>query len=130
MSTFDFIPYIGLVTKADAKSKFSFYEYDTYSRLSVIKDQDNDVLNQYRYGNRNLASCPLFISNGITKTVYPKCPTNYVAQAVSLSILEGENYSIVSPADADNKADSVALFQLEDIMLLHKRRLIKWQLMI
>lgn len=55
MQSFTYKPFIGVATKTDPNQRITFYEYDTSNRLSLIRDQDNNVIKtlDYHYQQQN-----------------------------------------------------------------------------
>jgi YD repeat-containing protein len=49
MTTYTHEPLIGLTSQCDAQNKITYYEYDAYSRLLLIRDQDRNILKTFEY---------------------------------------------------------------------------------
>lgn len=49
MSTYTYLPLTGMQTQCDANNRISYYEYDGFGRLVLIKDQDKNVLKKICY---------------------------------------------------------------------------------
>ena len=49
MATYAYTPLIGINTQCDANNRLSFYEYDSFGRLTVIRDQNSNILKKYEY---------------------------------------------------------------------------------
>ncbi|GAA3921347.1 hypothetical protein GO495_01200 [Chitinophaga oryziterrae] len=49
MTTYTWNPLIGLTHQCDAKSQITYYEYDDFGRLKLIRDQNRMILKQYDY---------------------------------------------------------------------------------
>ncbi|MEJ5996008.1 hypothetical protein WG904_16390 [Pedobacter sp. Du54] len=49
MTTSTYNPLVGISSKTDAKGMTTYYEYDEHKRLSVIKDQNGNILKTYTY---------------------------------------------------------------------------------
>jgi hypothetical protein len=49
MTSYTYAPLIGMTTQCDANNRISYYEYDAFNRLSLIRDQDNNILKKFCY---------------------------------------------------------------------------------
>jgi YD repeat-containing protein len=52
MTTYTYEPLLGVTSMTDANNVTAHYEYDTFGRLSCIRDQDNNILECYDYQYR------------------------------------------------------------------------------
>jgi hypothetical protein len=53
MSTYTYLPSIGLLSETDANQLSKFYTYDTMGRLQMIRDDRGQILQTYQYGYKN-----------------------------------------------------------------------------
>lgn len=53
MNTYTFNPMIGMTSSSDAQGRITYYEYDEFGRLKLIKDEDGKILKrmEYKYGS-------------------------------------------------------------------------------
>lgn len=49
VTTYTYKPLVGVATMTDVNNKTSYYEYDAYGRLVVVKDQDGNIIKTYDY---------------------------------------------------------------------------------
>ena len=117
VNTYTYIPLVGVSSMTDAKGISTYYEYDSYDRLMLVKDQHLNVLQKYCYGYKGQqVDCendnPYGVSyksiarNGsFTKN---NCASGGIGSIVPFSQAAGIVTSIVSQADADAKG--LALF--------------------
>lgn len=49
MTTYTYDPLVGVTSSNDPNNVITYYEYDNFQRLKVIKDQEGNVLKKYRY---------------------------------------------------------------------------------
>jgi YD repeat-containing protein len=49
MTTYTHSPLSGITSQTDPKGNISYFEYDTFGRLKLIKDQNGKILKQYDY---------------------------------------------------------------------------------
>lgn len=47
--TYTYISMVGISSETDAAGRTSYYEYDSFNRLKLIKDQDGKILKQFDY---------------------------------------------------------------------------------
>jgi len=50
VSTYTYYPSVGLATMTDARNVSTYYKYDTFNRLYLVKNNDDKVINYYKYG--------------------------------------------------------------------------------
>lgn len=53
MTTYSYLPGIGMTSMTDTNNKSSFYLYDSFGRLNLIKDDKGNVLKKYTYHYKN-----------------------------------------------------------------------------
>jgi hypothetical protein len=49
MMTYTHVPLLGMASKTDANNHFTYYEYDSFGRLFLVRDEDKNILNRYDY---------------------------------------------------------------------------------
>jgi len=49
MNTYTYDPLIGMTSETDENGKTIYYEYDSFGRLQYIKDQDLNIIQEYKY---------------------------------------------------------------------------------
>lgn len=49
MSTLTYTPLVGISSQCDANNRISYYEYDAFNRLTMIRDQDNNIIKRICY---------------------------------------------------------------------------------
>ncbi len=49
MNTYTYTPVIGISTQCDPANKINYYEYDSFGRLLLIRDQDRNVVKTFEY---------------------------------------------------------------------------------
>jgi len=53
VSTYSYLPLVGMLQSTDTKGQSTYYSYDKYGRLKHIKDNNQDYLNEYKYHYAN-----------------------------------------------------------------------------
>ncbi|MGN8055099.1 hypothetical protein ACTJKN_02425 [Pedobacter sp. 22163] len=68
ITTRTFIPSVGIASLTDMKNMTTFYEYDSLQRLSVIKNQNSDIIKTFTY-NYGQDSAPEWTDTGVKTCV-------------------------------------------------------------
>ncbi|KAA2238601.1 hypothetical protein F0L74_20470 [Chitinophaga agrisoli] len=53
VSTYTYSPLLGVTSQTDPKAQTSYFEYDGFGRLKLVKDKDGKILKQYDYQYQN-----------------------------------------------------------------------------
>ena len=60
VTSFTYKPLIGISSQSDANNITTYYEYDAFGRLSIIRDKDNNILKKICYNYSGQAeTCPI-----------------------------------------------------------------------
>ncbi|HMO62551.1 MAG TPA: hypothetical protein PKC39_15560 [Ferruginibacter sp.] len=49
MTTFTYKPFTGLTSQCDMNNRITYFEYDSLSRLMMVKDEDGNILKKFEY---------------------------------------------------------------------------------
>lgn len=104
MATYTYKPFAGLSSATNENNKSTYYDYDAYSRLQLIRDNDRNILKQFNYNFVN----PSFFSEEMT-TEFTKndCDISlYLGSKVNYTVPVGSYTSNVSVQDANTKRDA------------------------
>ncbi len=103
VQTYTYRPLIGVSSETDATGRITYYEYDTYGRLKVIRGNDNNILRQFDYQYQTTIE-PLYV-NTIRNQSFTRnnCTVGH-GSTVTYTVPAGRYSSTVSQADADQKA--------------------------
>jgi YD repeat-containing protein len=53
VTTFTYAPMLGMTSMTDPAGRTSYYEYDTFGRLKLVRDQNNYIIKKYDYKMNN-----------------------------------------------------------------------------
>jgi YD repeat-containing protein len=109
MTTYTLQPLLGLTSKCDPANRITYYEYDFEGRLSVIRDQDKNILKKFCYNYAGMPEdCPTEVVYGSTaqSKIFTRqnCPTGYTPGTVTYTVPAGAYTSTISQQIADDKA--------------------------
>lgn len=113
VTTYTYNPLVGVTSITDTKGLISYYEYDWYGRLKLVKDQDQNVLEKYCYNYKGQyidcnddASTNLTLYKSAAKSgsfTKSNCPAGMSGLPVVFYQEAGAAASTISQQDADNK---------------------------
>jgi YD repeat-containing protein len=49
MTTYTYNPLVGITSQCDPRNRITYYDYDSYSRLKDIKDNDGNIIKAYDF---------------------------------------------------------------------------------
>lgn len=110
---FTYAPLVGMTSQTDERGQPTYYGYDDIGRLSVIKDQDSQILRSFAYNMKNaaFAGTDLVVYKSAALSLpYTKsdCPSGKEGTTVRYEIPAGMFVSTVSAADAQQQAEAAA----------------------
>jgi YD repeat-containing protein len=114
MTTYTYNAFGGLTSQCDINNRISYYEYDGLHRLSLIRDQNKNIIKQFCYNYAGQpTNCDGNIFYNVAKSqVFTKkecSPTYYNGSSITYNVNASKYYSFISQADADQKAlDDIA----------------------
>ncbi|PZR28665.1 MAG: hypothetical protein DI535_05880 [Citrobacter freundii] len=74
MVTYTYEPLIGMLSQADIKNQYSYYEYDGIGRLVLTRDENKNVLKKFCYNyNGQPEACPYIASSQWQATGLTRC---------------------------------------------------------
>jgi YD repeat-containing protein len=106
MSTYTYTPLVGITSQCDANNRITYYEYDEYQRLIVVRDLDRNVIRKFCYNYAgNAESCNVFYNEPVSLTfTRSNCPYGQAGGQVTYLIPAGTYVSTADQTDANNKA--------------------------
>lgn len=109
ITTYTHKPLIGVSTITDPKGDVTYYNYDTFNRLQSIIDKQGNILQKFCYNYKNQQTNCDDVFKSIAKSgsfTRNNCPSGYSGSLVTYNVAAGIYESVVSQADADNKAQA------------------------
>jgi hypothetical protein len=109
MTTYTYDPLIGMTSQCDANNVVSYYEYDAFSRLSLVRDLDRNIIKKICY---NYAGQPQDCSGAFLNVVKSaqftrnNCAVGYIGEQVAYTVHPGTYFSATSQAHADQMAEA------------------------
>jgi YD repeat-containing protein len=110
MVTYTYNPLIGITSQCDADNHITYYYYDEVSRLTLIRDQDKNIIKKIRYNrydhpesNGNLIFYNSQQSQAFTRN---NCAANYAGSSVTYTVNYGSYTSSASQTQADSLASA------------------------
>lgn len=106
MTSYCYDPLIGLNTQCDANNRISYYEYDAYNRLALIRDLDKKIIKKVSYNYTGQTANDNFYQNVVKSGVFTRnnCTPGNSGSQVTYSVPANIYSSAVSQPDADQKA--------------------------
>lgn len=102
MKTYAYAPLIGITSSCDANNRLTYFEYDNFNRLILVRDQNRNILKKicYNYAGQ-VENCNTFYnsvqSGSITKN---NCTSCLVGATVTYTV-PAKTYSGSSQSEAD-----------------------------
>ncbi|TYR36318.1 RHS repeat protein [Sphingobacterium phlebotomi] len=110
MFTATYIPLVGMTSKSDPRGITEYYEYDSFGRLSTVKDFEGNILKTYCYNYAGQqVDCytdPIVYKNVPKSQIFQKnnCTAGLIGSNVTYTVPAEVYTSIISQADADQQA--------------------------
>jgi hypothetical protein len=111
MTTYTYEPLVGMTSQCDANNRISYYEYDAFNRLVIIKDQDKNVIKKicYNYAGQ-VENCQTAVAyyNVLASQTFTRnnCTACQTGSQVTYTVQAGTYSSTVSQAAADQLAQN------------------------
>jgi hypothetical protein len=111
MTTFSYDPLVGMTSQVDPANRITYFEYDMFQRLSIVRDEQRQIMKTYcyQYGSQqNIIPCPgqtvFYNDEASDEFTRQNCPGGYLPQTVTYVVADGKYSSLISKQDANDKA--------------------------
>ena len=107
VSTFSFNPLVGMTSMTDANGNTTYFEYDAFNRLKILKDLNQNVQSSYRYKFiRELNNGGVVYYNTSLSGTYTRndCESSKTGTSVIYTVPVDKYSSLISQEDADLQA--------------------------
>ena len=109
MTTYSYELLVGISSANDADNRITYYLYDNYSRLILVKNMDKQVTKKlcYKFAQQgsgtvtDAENCTIYTNDQITQNYQRECQAGYTGSQVSFIIPQGVFISLISVADAN-----------------------------
>ena len=88
MTTYTYDPLIGMTSQCDGNNKVTYYEYDSFGRLSLVRDQDKNIIKKicYNYAGQE-ESCLTYGNQEQTRYMLKDdCPDCQIPSGVTYTV--------------------------------------------
>ncbi|HEX7903806.1 MAG TPA: DUF5977 domain-containing protein [Chitinophagaceae bacterium] len=110
MTTYTYNPLIGMTSQCDANNRITYYEYDKFGRLAIVKDQDNKILKIicYNYAGQTENCSSGYYANVQKSGSFSKnnCSSGYQGTSVTYIVPSGSYNLPVSQSYVDSLAQA------------------------
>lgn len=110
MVTYTYAPLVGVTSQSDGYSRPTYFEYDPFNRLTLVRNQDGFVLKKICYNYAGQAeNCTTPYYTSIAKAgIFTRnnCSPGNAGSSVTYTVPAGSYTSSISQADADQKAQN------------------------
>ena len=106
MTTYTYMPLVGMTSATDANNKTTYYEYDNAGRLKDIKDHDGNIVAKWKYKYAGMPN--QYFYNDLKSQAFTanNCSAGAGGTSVAYVVRANKHASLISKADADQEAQN------------------------
>ncbi len=103
MTTYTYEPLIGMTSQCDASNRITYYEYDGFGRLALVKDQSKNVLKKlcYNYAGQPEDCLTYYYNEEKSGSFARDCGAGYNGSSVIYTVAANSYNSTISQEAAD-----------------------------
>jgi YD repeat-containing protein len=126
MTTYTYEPLVGMTSQCDPNNRITYYDYDPFGRLMLIKDQDGNILKKYCYNYAGQpGQCNVYLSDAIdadydSQNCGSESPVPYhvsVPQGMFTSYVDLATANQLAQQYAQNQANQYGTCQIATLSL-------------
>jgi YD repeat-containing protein len=107
VTTYTYKPLVGMTSQTDPNGVSTYYDYDDFGRLKLLKNNDGDIIKQVNYNYQEQPDYEFYFNTSIWNTfTRNNCPAGYEGNVGTYTIPYGRYSSIVSQQEANQEAQT------------------------
>ena len=110
MTTYSYDPMVGMTSQTDARNKTTYYEYDGFGRLYIMRDDQDNILKKFCYSyaehpdDCSVAKSIFWNATASGGFIPNNCPPGHASAELVYTVPAHTYTSVISQQDADTKA--------------------------